>query len=111
LEENLASYKHPQNGVPQLFAYNAFMIASNGTQSRVGTITADWERFFEWTRIEREDEPRRVSLEVMLRRGAERGARLRAGARRRATPGATAPPQSCTAWPTRRSRACRRRSG
>ena len=66
-EENLTSYKHPQNGVPQLFAYNAFMIASNGTQSRVGSITADWERFSEWKRIEREDEPRRVSLEVMLR--------------------------------------------
>src|SRR5262245_42601118 len=67
LEENLTSYKHPQNGVPQLFAYNALMIASNGTESRVGSITADWERFFEWKRVEREDEPRRVSLEVMLR--------------------------------------------
>jgi len=40
------------------------MIASNGTESRVGTTTADWERFFEWKRIEREDEPRRVSLEA-----------------------------------------------
>jgi type I restriction enzyme R subunit len=30
-------------------------------------LTADWERFFEWKRIESEDEPRRVSLEVMLR--------------------------------------------
>jgi len=59
LEENLTSYKHPQNGVPQLFAYNAFMIASNGTQSRIGSITADWERFSEWKRIEREDEPSR----------------------------------------------------
>jgi type I restriction enzyme R subunit len=67
LEENLTSYKHPQNGVPQLFAHNAFLIASNGTESRVGTITADWDRFFEWKRIEREDEPRRVSLETMLR--------------------------------------------
>lgn len=66
-EENLTSYKHPQNGVPQLFSCNAFMIASNGTQSRIGSITADWERFSEWKRIEREDEPRRVSLEVMLR--------------------------------------------
>ena len=66
-DENLTSYKHPQNGIPQLFWYSAFMIASNGTDSRVGTITADWERFFEWKRIEREDEPRRVSLEVMLR--------------------------------------------
>lgn len=43
------------------------MIASNGTESRVGSLTADWERFFEWKRIESEDEPRRVSLEVMLR--------------------------------------------
>lgn len=66
-DENLTSYKHPQNGIPQLFWYSAFLIASNGTDSRVGTITADWERFFEWKRIEREDEPRRVSLEVMLR--------------------------------------------
>ncbi|MGH8675615.1 MAG: type I restriction endonuclease subunit R, partial [Burkholderiales bacterium] len=66
-DANLTSYKHPQNGVPQLFAYNAFLIASNGTQSRVGTITADWERFFEWKRVEREGETRRVSLEVMLR--------------------------------------------
>ena len=66
-DENLTSYKHPQNGIPQLFWYSAFLIASNGTQSKVGTITAEWERFGEWKRIEREDEPRRVSLEVMLR--------------------------------------------
>ncbi len=64
---NLTSYKHAQNGVPALFWLNALLIASNGTDSRVGSLTADWERFFEWKRIEREDEPRRVSLEVMLR--------------------------------------------
>jgi type I site-specific restriction-modification system R (restriction) subunit len=66
-DENLTSYKHPQNGIPKLFAYNALLIASNGTDSRVGSLTADWDRFFEWKRIGREDEPRRVSLEVMLR--------------------------------------------
>lgn len=66
-EQNLTSYKHAQNGVAALFWYNALLIASNGTDSRVGSLTADWERFFEWKRIEREDEPRRVSLEVMLR--------------------------------------------
>ena len=66
-DDNLTSYKHPQNGIPDLFWYNALLIASNGIESRVGTLTADWERFFEWKRIEREDEPRRVSLEVMLR--------------------------------------------
>jgi type I restriction enzyme R subunit len=66
-DENLTSYKHLQNGIPALFWYNAFLIASNGTDSRVGSLTANWERYVEWKRIEREDEPRRVSLDVMLR--------------------------------------------
>jgi type I restriction enzyme R subunit len=66
-DENLTSYKHPQNGIPSLFVFNALIIASNGTDSRVGSLTADWDRFFEWKRIEREDEARRVSLEVMIR--------------------------------------------
>ena len=74
-DDNLTSYKHPQNGIPTLFAYNALLIASNGTDSSVGSLTADWDRFFEWKRIEREDEPRRVSLEVMIR-GACEPARL-----------------------------------
>ncbi|MDQ6632227.1 MAG: type I restriction endonuclease [Verrucomicrobiota bacterium] len=67
--ENLTHYKQQ---IPALFWYNALLIASNGTDSRVGSLTADWERFFEWKRIEREDEPRRVSLEVMLRGTCDR---------------------------------------
>ena len=66
-DDNITSYKHAQNGIPALFVYNALIIASNGTDSRVGSLTADWNRYFEWKRIEREDEPRRVSLEVMIR--------------------------------------------
>jgi len=72
-DENITSYKHAQNGVPALFRYNALIIASNGTESRVGSITADWERMAEWKRVEREDEPRRVSLEVMIRGVCEPG--------------------------------------
>jgi len=71
-DENLTSYKHPQNGIPALFVFNALLIASNGTDSRVGSLTADWERFFDWKRIERENEPRRVSLEVMIRGTCDR---------------------------------------
>ena len=63
-DENLTHYKQQ---IPALFWFNALLIASNGTDSRVGSLTADWERFFEWKRIEREDEQRRVSLEVILR--------------------------------------------
>lgn len=63
-DENLTHYKQQ---IPALFWFNALLIASNGTDSRVGSLTADWGRWVEWKRIEREDEPRRVSLEVMLR--------------------------------------------
>ena len=60
---NLTHYKQQ---IPALFWSNALLIASNGTDSRVGSLTADWGRWVEWKRIEREDEARRVSLETML---------------------------------------------
>ncbi|MBF0124757.1 MAG: type I restriction endonuclease subunit R [Magnetococcales bacterium] len=63
-DENLSRYREQ---IPALFWYNALLIASNGSDSRVGSLTADWGRFFEWKRIEREEEPRRVSLEVILK--------------------------------------------
>ncbi len=63
-DDNLTHYKAQ---IPALFWHNALLICSNGTDSRVGSLTADWERFFEWKRIATEDEARRVSLEVMLR--------------------------------------------
>jgi type I restriction enzyme R subunit len=63
-DENLTHYKQQ---IPNLFWFNALMIASNGTDSRVGSLTADWGRWVEWKRIAREDEARCVSLEVMLR--------------------------------------------
>ncbi|HWS79249.1 MAG TPA: HsdR family type I site-specific deoxyribonuclease, partial [Thermomonas sp.] len=68
-DENLTHYKQQ---IPALFWFNAFLIASNGTDSRVGSLTADWGRWVEWKRIEREDEPRRVSLDVMLRGTCDR---------------------------------------
>ena len=73
-EENLTSYKHLQNGIPALFWYNAFMIASNGTDSRVGSLTADWERFAEWKRIEREVRPSAFRWKSCCADFASRGA-------------------------------------
>lgn len=63
-DENLTHYKQQ---IPALFWSNALLVASNGADSRVGSLSADWGRWVEWKRVEREDEPRRVSLEVMLR--------------------------------------------
>lgn len=62
--ENLKDYK---SSIPQLFWYNQLIILSNGIASKIGTVSSSWEHFSEWKKIERENEPRRVSLEVILR--------------------------------------------
>ncbi len=69
-DENLTHYKAADPTA--LSWFNSLLIASNGSDSRVGSLTATWDRFFEWKRVEREDEPRRVSLEVMLRGTCDR---------------------------------------
>ena len=62
--DNLRDYK---DTIPRLFWYNALIILSNGSESRVGSLTANWEHFAEWKRIEGEAEPGAVSLETILR--------------------------------------------
>lgn len=62
-DDNLRDYK---GTIPHLFWYNAFIFLSNGTDSKVGSLTADWEHFAEWKRIYSEDEPPQASLETIL---------------------------------------------
>ena len=62
-DDNLRDYK---DTIPHLFWYNVFIILSNGTDSKVGSLTADWEHFAEWRRPHREDETSKVSLETLL---------------------------------------------
>ena len=64
IDDNLRDYK---NTIPQLFWYNAFIILSNGSDSRIGSLTAEWEHFAEWKKINSEGEQGVVSLETMLR--------------------------------------------
>ncbi|ABW68043.1 type I restriction endonuclease subunit R [Desulfosudis oleivorans] len=61
---NLNDYK---DTIPQMFWPNGLVILSNGSQSRVGSITAGWEHFSEWKKIGSEDEAGKISLETMLR--------------------------------------------
>jgi type I restriction enzyme R subunit len=63
-EKNLRDYK---DTIPHLFWYNAAIILSNGSQTRVGSITSAWEHFSEWKKINREGEEGLVSLETVLR--------------------------------------------
>ena len=63
-DDNLRDYK---DTIPQLFWYNAFVILSNGRDSRIGSMTAPWEHFGDWKRIGDENEVGRIELETMVR--------------------------------------------
>ena len=63
-KDNLSDYR---NTIPQLFIFNQLIILSNGVQSKVGSISSQWEHFAEWKKIESESEQRKVSLEVVIR--------------------------------------------
>jgi type I restriction enzyme R subunit len=67
--DNLKDYK---SAIPQLFWYNAFIILSNGSQSRIGSLTAEWEHFAEWKKINSEGESGKISLETMVRGTCEK---------------------------------------
>ena len=61
---NLKDYR---TTIPHLFWYNALIILSNGSESRVGSVTAEWEHFFEWKKINNEGEEGIISLETVFR--------------------------------------------
>lgn len=62
--DNLRDYKQ---AIPHLFTPNAFIILSNGSYSRIGSMTADWEHFAEWKKINSEGEEGIISLDTMIR--------------------------------------------
>jgi type I restriction enzyme R subunit len=51
--DNFTDYK---DVIPKLFYYNAFVLLSNGIESRIGTITGKYQHFHEWKRITEDDE-------------------------------------------------------
>lgn len=63
-KHNLKDYK---TTIPQVFWYNALVILSNGSQAKVGSMTAGWEHFADWKRINSEGEQGVISLETLIR--------------------------------------------
>jgi len=61
---NLTDYK---DTIPQLFWFNAFIILSNGSEAKVGSITSEWGHFNDWKKINTEREEGVISLETILR--------------------------------------------
>jgi type I restriction enzyme R subunit len=60
--ENFTDYK---DVIPKLFYYNAFVVLSNGIESRIGSVTGKYQHFHEWKRIT-EDEDGVVALDRIL---------------------------------------------
>lgn len=55
--------------IPSLFTYNALLIASDGWESRCGTLTSEWSRFMSWKTQDGETLADRATpqLEVMFK--------------------------------------------
>ena len=60
------NYTDYQDTIPHLFYYNAFLMLSNGTEAKIGTLGSKYEFFHEWKRLA-EEEQGNVALETMLR--------------------------------------------
>lgn len=63
-DDNLSDYKET---IPHLFWYTGFLLLSNGSDARIGTLTAGWEHFSRWKRINSEGEQGIISLETLAR--------------------------------------------
>lgn len=62
-ERNLSDYK---DVIPKLWHTNAFIILSNGIESKVGSLTSKFEHYHEWKRIKEEEEGI-ISLETVIK--------------------------------------------
>ncbi|MCK9528646.1 MAG: type I restriction endonuclease, partial [Syntrophales bacterium] len=61
---NLSDYK---DTISHLFWFNAFILLSNGSETKIGSITSDWGHFNDWKKINSEGEEGIISLETALR--------------------------------------------
>jgi len=68
-EKNLSDYK---NTIPRMFHCNAFVILSNGMESKIGSISSKYEHFHDWKRISEEEEGV-VSLDKIIKGTCEKG--------------------------------------
>jgi type I restriction enzyme R subunit len=64
--QQLQTYKQE---IPSLFTYNEVLVISDGLEARIGTLTADRDRFMPWRTITGETlaPPRMPQLEVLIR--------------------------------------------
>lgn len=59
------NFKDYQDTIPHLFHFNAFVILSNGIESKVGTLGSKYEFYNEWKRLN-ENEDGSIDLKTMI---------------------------------------------
>ena len=68
-DKNISDYKET---IPQLFHYNALILVSNGTESKLGSLTAPWEFYSDWKKATSEEQDPEASLASLLHGTCER---------------------------------------
>ena len=63
-DDNLTNY---QQDIPQLFLTNVVCLLTNAIETKVGSVSAGWEHFFNWLRVE--DEKEKVDREAIRDQG------------------------------------------
>ncbi len=63
-QDNLRDYK---DTIPHLLWYNGIVLLSNGRQAKAGSITAEWEHFADWKKINDEGEVGIIDLDTLIR--------------------------------------------
>lgn len=61
---NLSDYMD-ENVIAHAFHHNAFLIVSNGDKAKYGSITSEWDHFYEWKRQDEADKGK-LDAEVLL---------------------------------------------
>ncbi|AGX88903.1 type I restriction endonuclease subunit R [Mycoplasma parvum] len=62
-DENYQDYLEK---IPQIFAFNAFLVFSNGDKTKIGAVGSNWDYFSNWKRLKEEDEGN-TDISIFLR--------------------------------------------
>jgi len=62
-KDNIRDYK---DTIPKLFWYNMGIIISNGIENKFGSLTASFEFFNEWKKVEKENEKPKTDLKTII---------------------------------------------
>jgi len=61
--DNITDYK---DAIPQIFNYNSFILISNGLDSKIGSMTSEYEHYYNWKKLSENDKKPSTFLDKAL---------------------------------------------